>query len=300
MARDKVECLAESADLVGEGPVWLGSERRLYWVDIVAKSIKSLDPSTGDLTTWTTPEFVSAIIPRRRGGFLLPMVTGIFELTNLADTPNLYCSPDAARPGNRFNDAGVDPRGRLWAGSMQNNINDDATPREMDRWSGALFRIDPDGTGTEIETGLGIANTFAWSPDETQFYFAETLDGSIYVYDFDADSGTISGKRLFAQTAGRGLPDGSCVDVDGCLWNARFGGGCIIRYRPDGAIDRILEMPVPNITSCTFIGDSLDRLAITTARFGMTDAERAQYPQAGHLFVADVGTQGLPSVPFAG
>lgn len=300
MARDTIECLAESADLVGEGPIWIGDERRLYWVDIVSKSVKSYDMLAGKLTTWSTPEFVSAVIPRRAGGFLLPMVSGIFEQADAADTPRLFCAPDAARPGNRFNDAGVDPRGRLWAGSMQNNINDDASPREMDSWSGALFRIDPDRTVTEIETGLGIANTFAWSPDETRFYFAETLDGSIYVYDFDADSGMISGKRLFARTEGRGLPDGSCVDVDGCLWNARFGGGCIIRYRPDGVVDRVLEMPVPNVTSCTFIGDGLDRLAITTARFGMTDAELTRYPQAGHLFVADVGTKGLPSVPFAG
>ncbi|WP_366656137.1 SMP-30/gluconolactonase/LRE family protein [Fodinicurvata sp. EGI_FJ10296] len=298
MARDKVERLVESADLVGEGPVWYSG--LLYWVDIVGKVVKSLDPETGAMDSWPTPEFVSAVIPRRDGGFLLPMVSGIFQQSTADGTPTLCCSPDAARPGNRFNDAGVDPRGRLWAGSMQNNINDDATPREMDRWSGALFRIDPDRTVTEFETGLGIANTFAWSPDETRFYFAETLDGSIHVYDFDADSGEIAAKRLFARTEGRGAPDGSCVDVDGCLWNARFGGGVVIRYRPDGEIDRILEMPVPNVTSCTFIGPRLDRLAITTARFGMSATELDRYPDAGHLFVADVGTQGLATVPFAG
>jgi sugar lactone lactonase YvrE len=151
-----------------------------------------------------------------------------------------------------------------------------------------LFRVDHKGVVTEWRKNLGIANTLCWSPDHRTFYFADTLVNEIYAYDY-AD-GAISNERIFQRGFARGAPDGSAIDSAGYLWNCRFGGSCIIRLAPDGSVDRVVEMPVQNITTCTFGGPDLKTLFITTASIVSPPGNRL----AGSLFALEVETPGMP------
>ena len=184
---------------------------------------------------------------------------------------------------------------------MHNNLNPDGTGRPIEGSTGNLYRIDANGTHHHMESGLGISNTFAWSPDDTIMYFGDTCVG-IYAYDFDAASGAISNRRLFAKTDDEslGLGDGSTIDSQGFVWNARWDGGCLIRWAPDGTIDRTVALPCSRVTSAIFGGNDLDVLYVTTARYDLSEADLADQPLAGGIFAIDTGTTGIAETPFAG
>jgi sugar lactone lactonase YvrE len=148
---------------------------------------------------------------------------------------------------------------------MRNNINRDGSAGDAGGKDGILHRLDPDAKLTIHRRGVGISNTLAWSPARLRFYFGDTLANVIWAYDYDAATGAITNETAFFQDFERGLPDGSTVDAEGFLWNCRYYGGCIVRIAPDGAVDRVIEMPVKNITTCTFGGSDLRTLYVTTA-----------------------------------
>jgi sugar lactone lactonase YvrE len=131
-------------------------------------------------------------------------------------------------------------------------------------------------------------------------YFADTLVGAIHVYDFDLELGAISNKRLFSKVEGHGYPDGATVDAEGYVWNARWEGGCVIRFAPDGEVDAIVAIPASRVTCCAFGGDDLDTLYVTTSRLHLTEQELAAQPQAGGVFAFKPGVKGLPRPAFAG
>ena len=158
-----------------------------------------------------------------------------------------------------------------------------------------MVRIDPDGTVTEWKRDLCISNTVCWSPDHTRFYTADTPPNELWVFDYDPASGCISNQRPFFTGFSRGKPDGSTVDADGYLWNCRYGGRCIVRVAPDGEIERVIEMPVSNITTCTFGGPDLTTLYITTAGLGAPPGER----HAGGLFTIETNVRDSPRIAFA-
>jgi sugar lactone lactonase YvrE len=198
-------------------------------------------------------------------------------------------------PAVRSNDARPDPRGSFWLGSMRNNVNPDGSPGACGGKDGALYRIDPDGSVTERKRGIGISNTLAWSPDRTRFYFADMLENAICVYDYDAASGAIGGERPFFAGFSRGWPDGSTVDSEGYLWNCRYGGCCVVRVAPDGVIDRVIEMPALNPTSCTFGGPDLGTLYVTSAGLDAPPSDRL----GGGLFAIQTDVPGQPENRFA-
>ena len=165
----------------------------------------------------------------------------------------------------RLNDGRADPRGSLWVGSMRNNVNPDGSSGEAGGKDGILHRLDPDAGLTVHRRDIGISNTLAWSPDRSRFYFGDSLANTIWVYDYDLATGTIANEAVFFAGFNRGLPDGSTMDADGYLWNCRYSGGCIVRVAPDGTIDRVIDMPATNITTCTFGGVDLKTLFVTTA-----------------------------------
>ena len=193
-------------------------------------------------------------------------------------------------PAVRLNDARSDPRGSLWLGSMRNNVKADGSAGEVGGQDGMLVRLDPDANVTYWRKGVGIANTLAWSPDRHRFYFGDTLANVIWAYDYDSSTGAISNERPFLQGFERGYPDGSAVDAEGYLWNCRFYGNCIVRVAPDGQINRVVEMPVQNITTCTFGGADLTTLFVTTARADAPPGDRL----AGSLFAIKTEVRGQP------
>lgn len=277
---------------LGEGPVWDGIEDALYWVDIQEGLLQRFEPVSGRIDRWMLPERVGALALRRESGLVLALASGFAVFDPGTGALDRRAAPEAHLPGNRFNDGKCDARGRFWAGTMH---------EEARHLAGALYRLDPGGACHTMETEIGISNSLAWSPDDRTFYFADTLRGTIFAYDFDLDAGTLSNRRIFADAgAAPGAPDGSTVDADGFLWNARWGGSCLVRYAPDGRVDRVVDLPVANPTSCMFGGPDLRTLYITSSIIGLTGTERARQPWAGGVLSLEVEKRGLPAMRFAG
>jgi len=295
------ECVFEAKDWLGEGPCWHPREQALYWTDVPSKKIKRWNPRSAAHASWILPEMVTAIAARRQGGLIVASHTGIDFFDPATGGAERFCAPEKDKPKNRSNDGKCDRRGRFWYGTMMNNFAPDMSELPIAGNTGGLYRIDPDGSVHTFEQGLGIANTFAWSPDDETMYFADTLD-AIYAYDFDAASGRVSNRRIFGKldTAEYGHPDGSTIDSAGFLWNARWDGGCLVRWSPDGKVDRVVKMPCRRVTSCIFGGPDLDVLYITTVRYGLSDGELAEQPLAGGIFALDAGVKGIPDGEFAG
>lgn len=281
-----------SGDRLGEGPVWDAAEQALYWADIANRRVRRLDHGSGRVEEWTFPERICSFALREKGGLVCALESGFCFFDPPSGHIDWIARPEADIPGNRFNDGKCDRQGRFWAGTMNESGSGHA---------GALYRLDPDLSVTRMESGIGISNTLAWSPDETIFYFADTMDGAIYAYDYDPDRGAIANRRLFASTqAGPGAPDGSTIDAEGFLWNAQWDGWRLVRYAPDGSVDRVVDLPVQRPTSCMFGGPDLRTLFVTTAIWDLQGAELERQPWAGSLLALDVDVPGLPEHRFEG
>ncbi|MGB6430856.1 MAG: SMP-30/gluconolactonase/LRE family protein [Candidatus Acidiferrales bacterium] len=274
-------CVAPAGDVCGEGVVWHAAHRSVYWTDINRFLIHRFTPADECVRTWFFDEPVTALALTDRDDTLAVVLgSGVILWEPLSDKRSAPIFQVEGWPGVRLNDARSDPRGSLWMGSMRNNVNADGSSSAAGGRDGVLYRLDPDASVTRWCSDIGISNTLAWSPDRRRFYFADTLLNVVWAFDYDASSGSISNRQSFLEGFDRGLPDGSSVDADGYLWNCRFSGACIVRVAPTGEIDRVIEMPVQNITTCTFGGTDGRTLYITTAR-----AEAASYERlAGGLF----------------
>jgi sugar lactone lactonase YvrE len=164
---------------------------------------------------------------------------------------------------------------------------------------GSLYRLEPDGSCMRMRSDISVPNSICWSPDDRTMYFADTHVGMLWAYQFDLERGTLRNERVFADCSNRpGKPDGSCVDADGCVWNAEYGGGRVVRYRPDGKIDLAVELPVANVTCCCFGGADLSTLYISTARQRMSAEQLAREPLAGGLFACRPGARGMVEARF--
>ena len=288
-------CVVPAGDVCGEGPVWHSGEQTLYWADINRFLIHRFEPASGNVKTWFFDEPVTALILTDRDDTLaVALGSGLVFWQPRTDKRKAHGFKLERWPAVRLNDGRADPRGSLWLGSMRNNVNPDGSAGEAGGQDGVLFRIDPNGSVSDWKRGVGISNTFAWSPDSRIFYFADTLDNTIFAYDYDEASRSISNERPFFSGFERGFPDGSQMDSAGFLWNCRYGGGCIVRVALDGSIDRVIEMPVSNITSCTFGGESLKTLYVTTASVKAPATERF----AGGLFAIETNSAGQPENRF--
>jgi sugar lactone lactonase YvrE len=237
-------------------------------------------------------EPVTALALRPHGGLLLSLKKDFAlydvasgQLTNFGD-------PEKDKPDNRFNDAKCDRQGRFWAGTMDNVI--------WDAPSGALYRIDPDGTISCHQRDVCCANGMGWSPDNRTMYFTESFRYAIYAYSFDGATGTISNRREFASLdrASGGFPDGLTVDAEGHVWSVHNAIGKVVRYTPVGEVEREVKLPVPRPCGCIFGGENMDVLYITTARETLTLEQIAQYPLSGSLFAVKPGVVGITETPF--
>lgn len=295
-------CVVDDKNLLAEGPVWSEEEQALYWLDCLLPrpALHRWHPASDGHDQWPLSNVVASLALRENGGVLLAARTGIHFFDPDTGELELACALEADKPMNRCNDGKCDRKGRFWVGTMQNNVDANGEEVTISPTAGSLFRFDPDGRHTRMDSGFGISNTLAWSPDNETMYFGDTMAASIYAYDFDLETGDISNRRLFVQSTEHGYGDGSTIDREGFLWNARWDGGCLLRFAPDGRIDRVVPLPVQRPTSCAFGGENLDILYVTSARFGLSASELADQPQAGGIFAVDAGVRGLPEPRFAG
>ena len=291
MAVNGVEVIVEAGCIHAEGPVWDDRERRLYWTDIESRLLWRLDPAGGAAESWKMPEKVCSIAFREEGGLLFAFESGLsfYDLKTLAEKRIVDIESDI--PVTRMNDGRCDRQGRFVVGGYD--------PSEKGL-SGA-YRLDTDLSLHRLFGGLSSANSTCFSPDGRTMYYADSPQAAIWAFDYDIDSGVPSNRRVFCDFHDQpGVPDGSVIDAEGCLWNAQWNGSRIVRYRPDGAVDRVIEVPCRNPTCVAFGGRELDTLFITTSRLTLSDDEARRQPLAGALLAVTPGVTGLPESRFGG
>lgn len=270
---------------LGEGPVW--HEGKLIWIDIEGRKLHF-----GDRVI-ELPGRIGCAWPCADSGRLIcGMESGICCLDLGSEKLTVIADAESDSQRTRFNDGKSDPRGRFWAGTM------DMEEREP---LGSLYMLGADGKLKRQWRDITVANGLAWDPDGTTFYYIDSPTREVAAFDYDAGTGQLSNRRVVVPIPdGEGFPDGMTIDAEGKLWIALWGGWGVVRYDPKTG-ERLgkIELPVEKVTSCTFGGDGLDELFITTARIGLGGAELEAQPFAGGVFRVKPGVSGLAPVPFA-
>lgn len=297
---ERVAAAGQAPASVGESPVWRVAEQALYWVDIPARKIVRLRLASGERSEWLLPEKVACIAFDRRGTVLAGCESGLFAVTLTEGSANgepaqvtgrKLAAPDFACDDMRFNDGRCDRQGRFWAGTM---VQDMAAAKP----AGALYRFDERGVlSAPVVDALITQNGLAWSPDGTTMYLSDShpLRRQIWAFDYDVETGEPRNRRVFAdlnQHAGR--PDGAAVDADGCYWICANDAGLLLRFTPQGKLDRQIAVPATKPAMCAFGGRDLDTLFVTSIR----PANASEHD--GHLFAVRPGVTGLAEPEYAG
>ena len=281
-----IERTVHASARVGEGPVWDSATSELIWVDILGGQVhrSTLDGKTSTVDVATT---VGAVAPLVDGGLVAATGQGFAVITEAGDLePRLNLLPH----NHRMNDAKCDSRGRLWAGS---------THLDFRAGQGALHVLMPDWTSVVILDGLTLPNGLGWSPDDRTFYLVDSVERTLVAFDFDPDDPAITRMRQLRRfDEEEGLPDGLCIDTDGRLWLAMWGGAKLLVLEPDGTVRSQIPMPVRQPSSCAFGGEALDLLFVTSARDGLDLDDDAD---DGSVFcISSTGASGVKLAPFAG
>ena len=285
----EIEVAVRATATLGEGPTWDHSSSTLLWVDILASEVHRYAPSRDDDAVLVVPQHVGAAKPRVNGGIVVNLRDGVALIDRDGTRTWLVYW---AREGVRGNDAGVDPSGRLWAGTIRYDQSAD---------EGWLARVSGDGAAKVMIEKVNTSNGVGWSPDGTLMYYIDTPTRRIDVFDFDDASGTLSGRRPLCVVGHTdGWPDGLCVDASGCVWVALWGGAAVRRYTPSGDLDREIPLPVDQPSACCFGGPDFSDLYVTSARIGLSDDVLAARPLSGSVLVVPGAGSGVPSVTFAG
>lgn len=270
----RVEEIADYGCECGEAPIWHAAEQKLYWCDIPQGRLYRYDPATGEHGLVHEDRLIGAVVVQEDDSLLL-----------LRDHGNVVCLRDGQLetvideiPGeNAFNDAIADPSGRVFSGTCA--VGKPDCPGEYERY-GKLYRIDPGGTWHAVHEGEICSNGLGFSLDSRRMYFTDSGKSAISVFDYETETGEIANPRIFATTESPAVPDGMTVDAEDHVWFAQWNGGCVVRYTPDGKLERRVELPAPKITSVMFGGTELDELYVTSVRA---------------LFrVSDLGVRGRP------
>ena len=290
----RMEVLVDVKPRLGEGPLWDVEEERLYFVDSLGDRLFHCRADGRELRTHELPGHIGALALREGGGALLALADGFHLYDFDARRSEPLVDPEPDLPGNRLNDGKVDRQGRFVCGSMD-------TGEEAP--SGRLWSLGAEHRPRLLDEGIICSNGPCFSPDGATLYFADSFRGVIYAYDYDTATGGVSNRREFVRPDVRpgGAPDGATVDAEGCLWTALVFDGRICRYTPDGALERVIEMPVVKTTSVAFGGPALDTLFVTSMAHPPLPKYPGDGPLRGALFaLSGLGVRGLPERRFAG
>ncbi|HEV2352629.1 MAG TPA: SMP-30/gluconolactonase/LRE family protein [Puia sp.] len=285
----KASVLYSSRCELGEGPYWHAQRKSCFWVDIEARKIFEYKWLTGVTTVKILPSRVSLVVQDSNDQLILALEGGIAKYD--FDTDALDCILDLEREllDHRPNDGKVDPKGRLWLGTMH---------REFNHGAGSLYSIQGNLECRRKLTGITISNGLAWSPDSKRLYYIDSPTQKVQCFRFDAATGQIDFQDdVIHIPTEMGTPDGMAIDADGLLWIAHWGGFGVYRWDTrNGRCVGKIELPVPNVTSCAFGGPDLDHLLITTARQDLSADDLARYPTSGDLYIAKMPVKGtLPN-----
>lgn len=278
------------ASPLGETPVWSAAEQRLYWIDCPTATIHRFDPASGRdevLPVEGLSGNLGSIALMADGGLLILCGKRLARLAPGSRTPTPLAAVEVDLDATVPNDGKVDPQGRFWFGTMHSQASEPL---------GSLYRY-AGGEVTLMDSGFACANGLGWSPDGRTLYFVDMMPGDILAYDFDGATGRISNRRVFVHfDGGEGLPDGLCVDAEGGLWVAHWGGGCVTRWDAAGRRTHKVAIPAPHVTCPIFGGAELATLFITTS----ADGQLGKAPLSGSLFAIEPPVPGLPVPAFRG
>ncbi len=279
--------ILSARNIVGEGILWDSHRGCLWWTDIQGRQLYRYDWADRTIEALATPERVGSFgLVAESESFITAFESGIALYHTGRSEVHWLARPQAVVPGIRFNDGRVDRSGRFWSGTM---VEDERCSAR-----GCLYSLVRGGELRCHREGIRISNGLCTSPDGRLLYFADSPTHTIFAYPLQEPEGLLGPPRVFARTPDNASPDGAAIDVDGCIWSAHWGAGCVVRYTPDGRIDRTLPIPCCQPTCVCFAGPELDVLCVTSAREGLDEATLQAEPHAGAVFLYRPGVQGLP------
>jgi sugar lactone lactonase YvrE len=287
-----VGCAVPSQDLLGETPLWCSETQSLFWLDVDGGRLQRFHPATGrrDAFAFEERHVGSVALMNGPGRVLLGIDLGLYQFDLATGARTLLCQVEPPDRDNRLNDGRCDSHGRFWVGTMDNQLH---------RSVGSFYRIEPDGAAHRLFGDVIVSNTVALSPDETTIYFSDTRRFTTWHFSLDARNGSLTDRRVFVDHTGtRSRPDGACVDAEGHVWMAIFGGSRVERYSPAGRLDRVVNLPVTNPTCVCLGGPDLRTLFITTARKFLDRSQLRAQPLAGSVLAVEVDIPGLPERRF--
>ncbi len=293
----EVEQLTKTGVLNGESPIWSPAAGQLFWVDIRGPALHHYDPWTGTDRAWEMPSWIGACYLTETG-LALTLRNGLFLFDPASGALTFRAGPPYDARRFMFNDGRCDRQGRLFAGPMLEPLS----PSGQGAEGAPLWRYDGPETWTPLTQPVRTSNGLAWSPDGRVMYHADTRRHTVWAYDYDPATGAVANQRVFAtvEVPGASGPDGATVDRDGFYWLAVFGGGCLLRFDPDGKLERQVDLPCSFPTMPAFGGAELDMIYVTSANYKLSEAERAARPQEGALFRLPAPVPGLPEAVFNG
>jgi sugar lactone lactonase YvrE len=278
--------------LLGEGPVWDTKNKLICWVDILNGEIHEYSPEQKTHRTIGIHQMIGSIAICTNGNFIAALQNGFAFIDRITGQVKIITDPEDHLPHNRFNDGKCDPAGRFWAGTM--SISEEPG-------MGNVYVMQNDFMATKRIEDVTISNGMAWSADHQTFYYIDTPTSEIVAYDYEKITGHIFNKKVIIKIAKEdGWPDGMTIDNEGMLWIAHWDGWQVTRWDPlRGEKLCRVKLPVAKVTSCTFGGEKLEDLYITSAKVGLTKEQSAKQPLAGSLFVLrECGFKGMPAVEF--
>ncbi|MEP0711703.1 SMP-30/gluconolactonase/LRE family protein [Algoriphagus sp.] len=271
---------------LGEGPYWHAGRQNFFWVDIENGKLYEHQLKTGETKTRSFPHRLAVALESEDGSLMLGLDRKIAKFDLDTEELTWLCEVESDYTLHRFNDGKVDAKGRIWIGTLSTKFTEGA---------GSLYCIDQDLEPKKKLSNLTISNGMAWTADNQTFYFIDTPTRQIKVFHFDLESGEIEFDRIAVEIPEElGFPDGMCIDREGMLWVAHYGGSGVYRWNPrNGELLDKIELPVPQVTSCCFGGENLDTLLITTAQENLSEAQLKEYPQSGDVFLVKTTTKGF-------
>lgn len=290
----RAECALHCNNRHGEGIFWSAAHGLLYWTDIFGECVWTYNPATDRSASHPVPGKVCCFATRegRLWNEVVAAFADGFAFLDLVSGQRTEISAVEAELANtRLNDGRVDRQGRFVVGGMDEGGKGPLS---------AVYRLDPDLSVSRLFGEVGCANGTCFSPDGMTMWFADSFRGSIERFNYDVRTGVPSDRQTIGATAAPGVPDGSCVDRDGFIWNAVWEGYRVERWNPEGRVSAVVEVPVRKPTCCAFGGPGLDTLFITSSRLGETDDDLAREPLAGCLFTVKPGVTGIAENAFAG
>lgn len=293
MFNSEAELVLPAKASLGEGPCWDSEQGVLYWVSILDKKVNIYDPRSHQNREIQLDQMVGTVVPRESGGVVVALQNGFCFLDLNTEKLTPIVDPEQELPENRFNDGKCDPFGRFWAGTM--SLSEEAE-------KGSLYCLDHDLHVEKKREHLTISNGLAWSPDQSYMYLIDTPTKKVTRFQYDLQTGHIqNATEVISFPEGVGAPDGMTIDEEGMLWIAHWGGAQVSRWNPETG-EQLYSIPIPslNVTSCTFGGENMDELYVTTARKNTSAENLERFPEAGGLFKVRPGVKGMPAYSFKG